>query len=627
MSGVMLPLKSASEALRPDPILSVSEWADEYRHLTSKETPEPGPWRTSRVPYMKEIQDALSVTSPVTDVCFMKSAQVGGTEAGNNWIGYVIHHSPGPMLAVQPTVDVAQRVSKQRVAPLIQNSPVLAERIKPPRTPDASNTILAKEFPGGMLLMAGANSAAGLRSMPIRYLFLDEIDAYPADVDGEGDPVALAEQRTQNFRRRKRFKVSTPTTKGFSRIEEEYEESDKRKYWIPCPHCGEFQVLEWKNVEWPTGKPADAMYLCEHCGCLWDDSERAAAVTRGEWRPEHSERKKRGYHIWAAYSPWVRLGELAEEFLVAKGHPERLKTFINTKLGQTWEEEGERVNADSLAGRRESYRAQVPDGVGILVASVDTQGDRLEVKVKGYGKGEESWVIHAEQLWGDPGRDSGQDVDKDGVPIPNVWQQLEELRTRAWKHESGADLRIQAMCIDSGGHHTENVYRYVKPRQGQRVWATKGMSQPGRPLVGRPSRANKHGVKLLPIGTDTAKDAVFARLKVNVPGPLYMHFPEFLDDEYFAQLTSEKVVTRYVKGRPVRSYEKTRPRNEALDLEVLCLAALLSLGTPTLKNLGNMVDSVRAEGARLRDEEPAPKAEASRRSVPSRRRGWVSGWR
>ncbi|HEX6924340.1 MAG TPA: terminase gpA endonuclease subunit, partial [Longimicrobiaceae bacterium] len=245
-------------------------------------------------------------------------------------------------------------------------------------------------------------------------------------------------------------------------------------------------------------------------------------------------------------------------------------------------------------------------------------GDRLEVKVKGYGAGEESWVIHHEQLWGDPGRDE-------------VWQMLENVRTRAWEHESGAEMRIQAMCIDSGGHHTENVYRYVKPRQPQRVWATKGMSQPGRPLVGRPSRANKHGVKLLPIGTDTAKDAVFARLKVNVPGPLYMHFPDFLDDEYFAQLTAEKVVTRYHKGRPVRRYEKTRPRNEALDLEVLCLAALVSMGTPVIQSLGTYAEKVRVEGAKRREqEEGAKKAEAPAappRPAVRRPKGWVRGWR
>lgn len=612
--------QTAADALRPDPLLTVSEWADAHRHLTTTESPEPGPWRTERVPYMREIMDTLSPSSPVTDVCFMKSAQVGGTEAGNNWVGFVIHHSPGPMLAVQPTVEVAERVSKQRIAPLISNSPVLAEKVGPPRSRDSSNTLLAKEFPGGMLIMAGANSAAGLRSMPIRYLFLDEIDGYPNDVDGEGDPVLLAEQRTQNFRgRKKKFKVSTPTLKGFSRIEKEYEDSDQRRFYVPCPECGEYQVLQWSNVKWENSDPQTAVYVCDHCGGAWDDHARIKAVRRGEWRATHPERKKRGYHIWAAYSPWVRLHELVSEFLSAKSHPELLKTFVNTKLGETWEEQGERVTADGLKGRLEEYAAEVPKGVGLLTAAVDVQGDRLELKVKGWGAGEESWRIAHEILWGDPGREE-------------VWEKLAQWIDRPFQHECGSSLHIRVCCIDTGGHHAASVYRFCAPRQ-PRVWAIKGANKAGVPIWGRPSRVNKFRARLVPIGTDTAKDLIFARMKITHAGPGYMHLPvaagavpdhhcgvDRSDDEYLAQLTSEKVVTRYHKGRPIRSYEKTRVRNEALDLEVYNLAALHSLGAMMINSLGTFAAAL--------DVEPDPEPESPHPTpAPRPSGGWLSGWK
>jgi phage terminase large subunit GpA-like protein len=266
MEALQECLTHAALALRPDPRLSVSEWADAHRFLSQTASGEPGPWRTERTPYMREIMDCLSPSSPVEKVIFMKGAQIGGTEAGNNWIGYVIHHSPGPMLAVQPTVEMAKRWSKQRVASLIDSTPVLRDRVKEARSRDSGNTVQSKEFPGGILVMTGANSAVGLRSMPVRYLFLDEVDAYDFDVDGEGDPVSLASQRTITFANRKIFLVSTPTIQGFSRIELEYEASDRRRWWVPCPECNEHQVLEEKRLQWPKDQPESAAYYCAHCG-------------------------------------------------------------------------------------------------------------------------------------------------------------------------------------------------------------------------------------------------------------------------------------------------------------------------------------------------------------------------
>ncbi|HEX6925693.1 MAG TPA: terminase gpA endonuclease subunit, partial [Longimicrobiaceae bacterium] len=275
-------------------------------------------------------------------------------------------------------------------------------------------------FPGGHITISGANSAASLASRPIRVVLCDEVDRYPASAGTEGDPVALATKRTATFWNRKIGEFSTPTVKNFSRIEQSYEQSDRRRYHVPCPHCEHMQVLEWHNLKWENGDPETASYMCEACGVLIEEQHKGRMLAEGVWVAENPGHRTAGFHLNSLYSPWARWSELVREFLEAKGNPERLKVFVNTVLGQTWEEEGERVNAESLSGRREKYRAVVPDGVGLLVAAVDVQGDRLEVKVKGYGAGEESWVIHHEQLWGDPGRDE-------------VWQMLENVRTRAWE--------------------------------------------------------------------------------------------------------------------------------------------------------------------------------------------------
>lgn len=272
------------EGLTPDPLLTVSEWSDRHRMLSSKASAEPGRWRTSRTPYLKAIMDCLSPTSPVERVVFMKAAQLGATEMGSNWIGYVIHHAPGPMMAVWPTVEMAKRNSKQRIDPLIEESSALAELIAPARSRDSGNTILAKEFRGGVLVMTGANSAVGLRSMPVRYLFLDEVDGYPLDVEGEGDAISLAEARTRTFARRKIFIVSTPTISGASAIEREYEASDQRRYFVPCPHCSHRQWLRFEQLRWDKGQPETAAYICESCDTAIAEHHKTWMLEHGEWR-------------------------------------------------------------------------------------------------------------------------------------------------------------------------------------------------------------------------------------------------------------------------------------------------------------------------------------------------------
>jgi phage terminase large subunit GpA-like protein len=604
--------------LSAPPKLTISEWADRYRMLSREASAEPGRFRTDRAPYQRGFMDACA--DPLIErVVGMFASQTGKTEMVNNLVGFHIDQDPAPILVVQPTLEMAETWSKDRLAPMLRDTPRLRGKVKDPRARDSGNTLLHKNFPGGHISVVGANSPSGLASRPIRVVVKDERDRFPASAGSEGDPGKLADRRTSTFWNRKIVDISTPTLKGFSPIEALFEESDQRRYHVPCPDCGVLQTLKWSNVKWDNNDPLTAHYICEHCDAHIDESQKQRMLAGGVWIAENPGSRIAGFHLSALYSPWARWSELVAEWLECKGNPERLKVFVNTVLAETWEEQGEKVTAEGLKSRLEEYAAEVPKGVGLLTAAVDVQGDRLELKVKGWGAGEESWRIAHEMIWGDPGRDE-------------VWQKLAQWLDRPFQHEGGPTLHIRVMVIDSGGHHTEHVYRFAAPRQ-PRVWAIKGQSQPGRPVWGRPSRVNKFRARLVPIGTDTAKDLIFARMKITQPGPGYMHLPvqasatpdkhvgvDRSDDEYLAQLTSEKVVTRYHKGRPTRSYEKTRPRNEALDLEVYNVAALQSLGAMMINSLGTFADALNVET------EPEPDVPKPTQPPP-RPGGWMSGWK
>jgi phage terminase large subunit GpA-like protein len=576
--------------IRPDPILTVSEWADQHRILP-KIAAEPGRWRTSRTPYLQEIMDCLSSMSEVQEVVFMKSAQIGGTEAGNNWIAYVIDHSPGAMMLVQPTLELSKRNSKTRIKTLIDECPPIREKVKSARSRDSGNTILAKEFPGGVLVMAGANSAVSLRSMPVRYLMLDEIDGYPDDVDGEGDPVVLAEKRTTTFIRKKIYKVSTPTFEGRSKISREFEKTDQRRYHVPCPHCHELQVLKWAQVSWPEGKPLDAVYLCEHCKTPIRDHQKTWMLSRGQWiadKPGRGGGKKVGFHINALYSPYGlgdTWGQLAQQLVDAEGRPEVLRGFINTVLGETWKDRGEAPDWQRLYERRESYPVgSVPDPVVFLTAGVDVQKDRLEAEVVGWGRDKQSWSIEHLVILGDTALDS-------------TWDGLSELLGRTWAKKAGdgtVDLPIRMMAVDTG-YNTQRVYNWVRQWPVSRVMATKGSDQAAL-LVGQPSAVDvtsagkriRRGLKLWSIGVSIAKGELYSWLKLNPPTEEeqkngktcpsgYCHFPEY-GEEYFKQLTSEQLVVRIVRRNRKYVWEKTRDRNEALDCRVLARAAAAVVG-------------------------------------------------
>lgn len=356
-------LKSSwREGLRPDPFMTVSGWADQHRMLAARASAEPDRYRTSRTPYMREIMDALSPGSPVQRVVFMKAAQVGATEAGNNWIGFIIHQAPGPMLAVQPTVELAKRNSRHRIDPLIEESPALRDRVKPARSRDAGNTMLSKEFNGGILIMTGANSAVGLRSTPARYIFLDEVDAYPASADDEGDPVTLAEARSLTFsHRRKVFLASTPTIRGLSRIEREYEASDQRRYHIPCPECGVMQWLKFERLRWDKGKPETVCYHCEACDVTIGEHSKTAMLQEGEWRASAiaTDPATAGFHLSALYSPagWLSWQAIARAFEAAQGSDESLKAATPFSARPGSRPARRRIGSACMTGASDGKRA------------------------------------------------------------------------------------------------------------------------------------------------------------------------------------------------------------------------------------------------------------------------------
>ena len=494
----------------------------------------------------------------------MTSSQVGKTEIVLNTIAYFVDQDPSSILIVQPTLAMGQAFSKDRLANMIRDTEKIRECFKEARTRDSGNTVLHKKFAGGHLTIVGSNSASGLASRPIRILLLDEVDRYEASAGTEGDPTELAIARTKTFWNRKIYMCSTPTIKGLSRIETAFNESDQRYYHVPCPECNHKQVLKWKNVIWEDGKPETAKYACEECGSLIDESKKQWMVKNGEWIASQPSLNTAGFHISELYSVWSTWGEMATAFLEAKKQPEMLKTWINTALGETWEEQGDGVEYETLLERRLNFdETTIPEDVLILVAGVDTQKDRLELQLVGFGKSYRCWVIQYKIFWGDPN-------------AANVWMELDAFLKKRFTTESKRILSISCCCIDSGGLSTQSVYQFTKPRQARRIFAIKGASQAGKPIANRPTYVGKNKAVLYPVGTDTAKEAIFARLAAD-PENTTIHFAADIDEEYFKQLTAEKRVTKYVRGKPTLVWKQIRDRNEALDTLVYCFAAIYIL--------------------------------------------------
>jgi len=582
------------------PPTTVSEWAGKYRILSSESSAEPGRWNTTRAVYQKEIMNTW-LDQSVKELVIMSSAQVGKTEIVNNIIGYHIHLDPAPILLLEPTLEMAESWSKDRFAPMLRDTKVLNKLVKDPRSRDSGNTLLHKLFPGGHISIVGANSPASLASRPIRLVLCDEVDRYPVSAGTEGDPVSLARKRSITFWNRKLLLTSTPTTKGASRIEAAYLQSDQRHYHVCCPHCGKYQTLKWMQVKWETlkdennknvHKPETARYVCEHNNCRIQESDRSAMIRQGKWIADAPFNGIAGFHLNELYSPWVTLEQIVKEFLQAKLLPETLKTWVNTTLGESWEEDGETVDADILFERREDFgvpKVGVPEEVVLVTAGVDVQGDRVEIEVKGWGVGEESWSLDYRVFYGNPAESY-------------VWDALDSYLLKPIRTASGISLNIASVCIDSGGHHTQNVYEFCSTRAMRGIFAIKGLSQAAKPIIGRPSKSNRFGLRLYPIGTDTAKEVIYSRLRLREPGPGYFHFPMQRDIEYFLQLTAEKQVTKFTKSAPKREWIKIRSKNEVLDCTVYALAALKLLN-PDLETLANDIYALIRDGVNKKEEQ------------------------
>lgn len=548
----------------PPPKLTVSEWADE-RRILPRTAAEPGRWSTDRTPYLREVMDACSDPS-IKKIVMMFASQLGKSECLLNIAGYFMDYDPSPIMIIQPTVEMAKSFSKERLASMIRDCASLSEKVSEPKSRDGSNTILLKEYPGGYVVLIGANAPAGLASRPIRVLLPDEVDRFPISAGSEGDPLSLAEKRQTTFWNQLTVESSTPTVKGASRIESEYELSSKEQWLIPCPSCGHYQPYDWGRLDFDS-----VCMICNKCGVMHSEFEWKAGT--GKWEAQAEHESVRGFHLNAMASPWLRWSDLIFEFKdsLNKG-PEVLKTFINTRLAETWEEEGETIGDEVLDLRRHYYNTDIPDRVEIITAGVDVQGDRLEMEVVGWGYGAESWGIQYVVFPGDPYK-------------PDVWELLDTFLMKTYRRADDKTLPISATCVDSG-YATSEVYAYCRKRFDRYIFAIKGIGGPGQPEVGAYRRQGKNkNVAVFPVGTDSSKDLLRSRLLIDTEGAGYCHFPReatFSDGtqrgytvDYFKGLLSERRVERKSQGRVYYAWvKKSNMRNEPLDCRTYASAAL-----------------------------------------------------
>ena len=564
---ILKSISKVTKLLAPPPKLTISEYADRYMVLTSESSAEPGRWQTSRAPYQKEIMDAVS-DRKVKKVVVMSSAQVGKTAILLNIIAYYIDYKACPMMMLMPIDKLLKSFSKDRLSPMIKANRRIRNKVIDDKSRDGSNTTLYKSFPGGSLTLAGANSESDLSSRSVRVLFADEIDRFPARAGVEGDPLKLAEKRTNSFKNRKLIYVSTPTVAGASRIEKEFNKSTKEEWSLKCPECGEYQILIFNpNLDFKTLE-----MTCDHCGTM--HSEKKWKSQPGKWIVTNPEYKgnTRGFHLNEMASPWRTWKEIRDDFLDAKNDRELLKTFVNTSLGEVWKENEEKIDDTKLLERRERYECEVPHDVLVLTAGVDTQDNRLEVEVVGWGLGQESWGIEYKIFVGNPAQD-------------HVWQQLEDYLDKTFKYKDGTGITISCACIDSGGHHTDDVYKFVKRNEYKRWFAIKGKGGEGVPLTSKPSKNNKAAINLFMVGVDGGKANIYARLQIENQGPKYCHYPieeeKGYNAEYFQSLASER---RVIEDSGKIRWRKVRKNNEALDCRNYAMSAFDILN-PELEKL------------------------------------------
>ncbi len=581
-------LNGFADGIRPIPLTTVSQWSDKNRFLSSESSAEPGPWRTSRTPYLKDIMDDLSPNSPVNEVIAIKGVQLGFTEGGLNVVGCFIDIAPCPIMYVMPTIEMSKGISESRVDPMIDMSPSLKNRVKPSRSRDSGNTKFTKRFAGGILVLSGANSAASLRSRPVKVLVLDEVDAYPQSVDNEGSPIALAEKRTSTFgSKRKIYKLSTPTVQGQSVITTEYEKTDQRKYHVPCPHCDHMQQLEFENLKWEEGDYSSVMYFCSSCGCGIEERFKPRMFEGGRWvmtAPENKNTYRKGYYINSLYSPlgWLSWSQIAEMWEEAQKDSNLMRVFVNTILGEAYREKGEAPPWENLFNRREQYRMNRPPAeVQFITVGVDVQKDRLELEVVGWCRNKRTYSIDFRTLVGD-------------TSARPVWDELAKVVSETWEREDGAEVGMRLMAVDTG-YNTQHVYDFCKRFDVTRVIPVKGndsqqvMVAPPRQVDVTSSGKKIGRVKVWHVGVSVIKSETYGFLrqdkdeKGNIPYG-YCHFPEY-EPNYFRGLTAEELQMKMnSRGYRVYQWVKKYDRNEPLDCRVYARAAASVVGMDRFEN-------------------------------------------
>lgn len=665
LNAVIDAARRAAQNLVPPPDMLPSVWAERNVRIPVGNA-KPGPIRFDNAPYQRGMLDAIKEPG-VRRVSYKTGAQLGKTTVQQCITGYFIEHEPRSQILVQPTQGDVQTFLETKLRPMLDANPAISGKMAKQRSREGVNNSRIISYIGGWLMFSWAGSPKTLRGRSAPVTQADEIDGFEATP--EGDPGELLAQRSASFGDDAlRTESSTPTIEGASRIDTAWQEGDQRRYMVPCPHCNHAQHLRWENVTW-SGRvstsiddaekdvgqehdPHSARYACEGCGALWDDGERVAAIRGAEkngggWKASKPFKGHASFHAPEMLSTFRRLRDIVQSYLdkLALGD---LQSFVNVSLAEVYAEKGEKADPTSLQSRAESYRSEAPAGVLYITAGVDMQADRLECEVVGWGLGEESWSIGYHVLWGDPLQ-------------AEVWEDLEDLLSSTYQHESGAVMSISATCVDTGGNSgmTQAAYDWLKGKTGRRIFGVKGVPGWGRPIVEKPQRKQSgqraRKVDLFLVGTDEAKLVVMRRLATTVGagervgGPGYCHTPADRDEDWYKQLTAEKLVTRYVKGQPVREWHKPdRARNEGLDCRVYALAAL-KIMNPSFKRLAERSEHA-APPERRELTKPAPRSELPQalpekaqedrkppaketkptikrsKSVSGRRGGWVKSW-
>jgi phage terminase large subunit GpA-like protein len=615
-------IEPALSLIRPKPRISVSEWANKERILSPESCAEPGKYFVERFEPQRGIQDAFS-DPHIEQVIVMSSSQVGKTTIVENVIGFYIDQNPSPILWIEPTLELAKSMSKDRLDPMVRDTPALKGKIHDAKSRDSENTILHKRFVGGHITLAGANSSASLAGRPIRVVLCDEVDRYPFSAGEEGDPVDLAFKRATTFWNKKLGMFSTPTIKGQSRIEAAYSLSDRRKYWVPCPKCGEFQLLKWTQVKWPKENPAAAKYHCEYCQTEITDSDKIRMVRNGEWRAEGETKGVAGFWINELYSPWVSFGNMATRFIEAKRRgKEALQVFINTSLAETWEEQTT-VDIETLKGklifRREDYGCDtiiketgevvapewvVPMSAGAITIACDVQDDRIEALPVAWGEGDECWPLSIDIFYGHTA------VNSPGGP----WEQLDIYLMKTWQHENLIDSLPASIVFIDSSYLRQVVGEFTKPRTPRNIFAIRGSSEPRHELVSGQKLDKKNRIPTYYIGTNQAKDILRGRLQLETPGPGYIHFNKKLDTLFFDQLISSEY-----KDPQTRTWKKktASDSNEGLDLMVYSIAAWHRFIHDTKFDIGAKVQELKARAGIKAAQNPPPRGPQVRRRIIS----------